>query len=440
MNRTNVINAWPTKNLFISMLVKDIPLTRSIIDLVDNSVDGARRVKPNGKYEGLWVHVDASSQRFAIRDNCGGIPVDVAQKYAFRFGRPEETDVEETPHSVGQFGVGMKRALFKLGKKFTVESRTKNARFVVEVDVDEWKRKNEWEFAFKELQENLPDVPDNECGTEIIVTPLHESVAGELSLENYIDKLLVEIEAAHEQSMSDGLRLTLNDKPLQNHPVLAKQSNVILPAYRDSMIEQPDQKPVRVAIFAGIDDSDPTEAGWYVYCNGRMLLAADQSYATGWGEVVNATIPRYHNQFARFRGYVFFDSEDSGLLPWNTTKTGVDVDSPLYGHVRRSMIEIMRPVIDFLNDLDRENDPGVEDRPLQTAVSHLKTVPLSNVKPSEGFVTKVDTAPRQRVGNISYSRPIKEIDRVKKALGVSSLKEVGEETFDYYVRMVCDDK
>jgi hypothetical protein len=34
------IKASPTKEFFIYMLVKDIPLNRAIIDLVDNSVDG----------------------------------------------------------------------------------------------------------------------------------------------------------------------------------------------------------------------------------------------------------------------------------------------------------------------------------------------------------------------------------------------------------------
>ena len=37
-------NADPTKDFFIHMLTRDIPLERAIIDLVDNSVDGAKNV------------------------------------------------------------------------------------------------------------------------------------------------------------------------------------------------------------------------------------------------------------------------------------------------------------------------------------------------------------------------------------------------------------
>ena len=83
---------------------------------------------------------------------------------------------------------------------------------------------------------------------------------------------------------------------------------------------------------------------------------ADQTLTTGWGEGDGRTIPKYHNQFARFRGFAFFDSDNTGLLPWNTTKTGVDADSPIFRAVRLAMITLMRPVIDFLNKLDKEKE------------------------------------------------------------------------------------
>ena len=93
-----------------------------------------------------------------------------------------------------------------------------------------------------------------------------------------------------------------------------------------------------------------------MFCNGRMVLGADQTITTGWGEGGEKTIPKYHNQFATFRGYVFFDSDDGSLLPWNTTKTGVDLDSRLYRAVRLDMVSVMRPAIDFLNRWKEEKD------------------------------------------------------------------------------------
>ena len=104
------------------MLVKDIELIPAVVDLVDNSVDGARRVRGDRRLDGLGVTITADTEAFVIEDNCGGIDIDTARHYAFRFGRP--ADFEGLARSVGQFGVGMKRALFKLGSSFEARSRT----------------------------------------------------------------------------------------------------------------------------------------------------------------------------------------------------------------------------------------------------------------------------------------------------------------------------
>src|SRR5579862_336281 len=98
------VEAEPTKEFFVSMLVRDIELIPALVDLVDNSVDGARKLRGSGTLEGLFVRIEATSEMFRIIDNCGGIPVNIARHYAFRFGRTGETP--RIPRSVGQFGVG----------------------------------------------------------------------------------------------------------------------------------------------------------------------------------------------------------------------------------------------------------------------------------------------------------------------------------------------
>ena len=148
LEEPDVVNAFPTKELFIYMLVRDITLIPAIKDLVDNSVDGARRIKPAGKFLGLWVRVEFDGKQFKIADNCGGMNNDVARKYAFRFGRPEEAGQQK--HSIGQFGVGMKRSLFKMGSNFTVSSTAERSRFDLEVDVNEWKKDpKKWQFVLQ---------------------------------------------------------------------------------------------------------------------------------------------------------------------------------------------------------------------------------------------------------------------------------------------------
>ena len=90
INESFTIKASPTKELFIYMLTRDIPLIRAILDLVDNSVDGATRTQSGDDYSNFWIRIKCSKDRFSISDNCGGISVTLARDYAFRFGRPKD--------------------------------------------------------------------------------------------------------------------------------------------------------------------------------------------------------------------------------------------------------------------------------------------------------------------------------------------------------------
>src|SRR5438552_98205 len=180
---------------------------------------------------------------------------------------------------------------------------------------------------------------------------------------------------------------------------------------------------VTVRIYAGVAKSNPESAGWYLYCNGREILSADHSAITGWGEGADKVIPKFHNQYAMFRGYTYLESRDGRQLPWNTTKTGVEVESPLYRAVRQNMIALMRPIIDYLNKLDIEKtNPDATIRPLQEAFESAKPVSLAEIETQTPFVYPEQTPegmPRQR---ITYSKPLKEFDRVRKSLKATTAK------------------
>ena len=429
-----VVHAEPTKEFFIEMLVRDIALTRAIIDLVDNCVDGARRQRPDGKYGGLWIEVTANEGEFEVKDNCGGIPLETARHYAFRFGRPD--GMEATPHSVGQFGVGMKRALFKLGSRFRVVSSTAHDHFVIDEDVQEWRTKEDWTFTFQVMEAEASETE----GTTVRVTDLHEGVQAEFALEHFHSELSVAIRDAHIDSLEAGLSITYNGTALLYEPLELLSSSGFEPAYFSQSINGAEEtQPVRVQAYAGVGRSDPQHAGWNVFCNGRLVLGADQNEVTGWGEGNGRTIPKYHNQFARFRGYVFFDCDDAGRVPWNTTKSGVDRDSPIYRAVRLQMIGLMRPVINFLNELDKEKENPDDHKPLHDAVSAMGAVPIreANTRDLFEYPRPPPRPKRPPTGRIQYNKEVARINEVKKSLGVGTYTEVGRRTFDYYYDREC---
>ena len=62
------IDASPTKTFFVEMLIKDIPLEQAILDLVDDSIDSAKRfVTDTGRpFQNRWVQIEFDSTRFRI--------------------------------------------------------------------------------------------------------------------------------------------------------------------------------------------------------------------------------------------------------------------------------------------------------------------------------------------------------------------------------------
>ena len=52
----NIIQGNPTKGFFIEMITRDISIKDAILDLLDNSIDGANAINPNS-YKGLYINI-----------------------------------------------------------------------------------------------------------------------------------------------------------------------------------------------------------------------------------------------------------------------------------------------------------------------------------------------------------------------------------------------
>jgi hypothetical protein len=438
-----IVDAEPTKDLFIEMLVRDIDLRAAILDLVDNAVDGARATAAarGGKTKGsrapllkLFLRIQTSSSSLKLIDNCGGIGLDEARRYAFRFGAHKKKNVE---HSIGQFGVGMKRAFFKLGSAFEVVSTTKSSRFALRVDVQSWSDDDKWEFVLDEVDEGPHK--KSEIGTAIQIAPLLPAVADEVGAPGFSTSLLDAIVASHQEAINEGFELAVDGIAAAKMPAVLLRSAEINPANEEFDINGAGE-PVRVRLVCGIGESRPGEAGWDVLCNGRTVLKSDQTPVTGWGGSADQKVPSYHNQFARFRGFAYFDCKDASRVPWTTTKTALDQDSPVWRSARQRMISMMRPVIDFLNQLDSEHDRegGGETGPtLASKVASARPAAVADLPARAVFhYPKATRAPR--VGNVNYSRSRDELALAKTALGVTSYREVGERTFEYWVKAELD--
>lgn len=441
--KNNEIDASPTKDFFINSITKDINLLHVIPDLVDNCLDGARRIKRIDDLRGLLININLNKKYFKISDNCGGIPLKIAKEYAFRFGRDDTN--EPIPGSIGLFGVGMKRATFKLGNTISIESKTADEHFVIEIDVQKWKKKPDWKFEYKLINDSRSPNKMKEPGVVIKVTDLHGLVSDEFKKDLFERALSDELETANTMLLEKGLQIILNSKPIGYGQLKLLTGDKLKPAYKKMEIGENSNKVI-VDIYAGVAKPSPDEAGWYIFCNGRLVLSADTSKQTGWGE--ERGNPKYHNYYAYFRGFAFFNSEDTGLLPWDTTKTRINVDSGIYKAVKLEMINLSIPVINFLKKLakEREKDESgtkPQYQPLNDIMIKTKEEKVSQLRLTEQIFEIPKIEPPQELqpkfARIYYSKEIDKVNKVKKALKVSTNKAVGEKTFEYYLKHGIED-
>lgn len=457
------VNAVPARRFFVAMLVKDIELIPAIADLVDNCIDGAKRLRPPAidltevpglqsttqRYEGLGIDIVVDATHFEINDNCGGIPLQHARDYAFCFGRPEGHD--GSIGEVGQFGVGMKRALFKLGSAFEITSVSAHDSFTLDVDVDKWVKDPDidWSFLLEDYEEGLSADPAD-TGTNVVVSRLHPNISTETSDDGFRGKLLNELRLRHGEAVRHGLRITVNSVPVEEFNPELLVGDQFKPIYveRDITTDDPDIE-LKMRLYAGLvylrdpdaDDADaeafrePPEAGWYLFCNERLLIGADVTQLTGWGDGMAA----YHPQYRQFRGYVMLDG-DSSQMPWTTTKTAVDEESVVFKQVRASMMDALQKVLTIMNRLKAERATGETEGsnvPALEAMRRASSAPLAALAPAASFEI-APPAPRPRrtpttTANITYVVDRDDFNVVKAALGATSAAEVGRSTFDFFL-------
>lgn len=431
------IEAHPVKEFFIEIITRDVKLIDTVPEFVDNSIDGATRIVDDEEdLSELYVRIDADSDEIEIKDNCGGIPRDLSEEYAFRFGRPDMGD-EYLPSKIGKFGVGMKRSFFRLGDKFVLETyhRGSEERYVIEIDVNDWKQHEEWNFVGESIVLEDPRCTLDEHGTRIHITNLHASSSENFGDDLFISKLRNHLVSEFNTFLNRGLEIILNNEGLGYSPLELLEDDDFNPAYREFTFEH-EGADVNVDIRAGLGERNPDEAGWYIFCNGRLVIEADQSELTGWGD----PLPKYHNDFARFRGMINFKSSDPGALPWNTTKTDINPDAGVYQRGRQKMITVTRSVIGFLREVSNQrSDMNIEygeSTPIEQRIASGNYVDANEIDTRE---ERDFTAPEpeeveeeEEIGHINYSRPREKIEKIKEELGVETYKDVGIETFEYF--------
>ncbi|MCP5286403.1 MAG: ATP-binding protein [Burkholderiaceae bacterium] len=438
---TDTAQASPTKQFFVSMLTRDISLADAILDLLDNCLDGAMRLA-NGNdvdYAKHFVNIEIAEDHFSIADNCGGIPRDVAKNYAFKMGREPDDERDSDAETIGMYGVGMKRAIFKMGRNALVRTRHGVDSFEVPI-TSQWLEAKNWDpLPINEPTEAKEHLDG--AGTTIFVTELYEGVSRHFANQAFENEVRTAIAEHFTMFIQWGLKVQLNGKPVE--PVRVE---VLVSTEEDRPAPYIFQKTiddVLVSITVGLntgrglgeDDEDEVgferdrssaTAGWTVLCNDRAVIVGDKGLLTGWGD----GIPLYHPQFAIITGIIEFRSKRADKLPVTTTKRALDTSSNVWLESRVKMKEGMRIWISYTNHW--KNHPRSDQsthwesaRPmaLHRAIEAVATRKLTkttgdavefNPQKAKVLPEPEDKKPSSR--KIVFSRPAEEVRLVSKLL------------------------
>jgi hypothetical protein len=441
----------PTKRFFVSMLTRDIELSDALLDLIDNSIDGATRqlkgkVKKADAYHGFEARLTLSAKSFDIADNCGGIPKD-AIKDAFLLGRPKVGKDKGIP-TIGVYGIGMKRAIFKIGEEAEVESYADDGAFSVAYTSD-WldPESQDWELPIQQLKNR------SKKGVVIIVPTLKKDIAKLFGNDAFLNTLKTAISEHFGYLIQKGFSIWVNGEKIRAQTLhlyfteLSKKNGI-----RPYDFEA-DEDGVHIRVSVGffrplvrmeeIDEAaekpEAEQAGISVICNDRLVLLNDKSARTGWGD---GTVPKYHPQFRSIAGFIVFTTDEPEKLPISTTKRDLDVGEDVYLHARQYCMEGLREFTAFTNKwkgMEDETTPLFEQatkKDVRTQVT-LASRHGSKVRGRENAKKYAANLPVPEVRNpirrISFTRKEDLIRKVSNHLFGSpdeSPSNVGQECFD----------
>lgn len=429
----------PTKRLFIDTLTKDISIHDCILDLFDNAADSYVRHKIQDR---RFIKAEFDKKRFLIYDNCGGISRDQLLDQVFRFGM---VALQINLPTIGMYGIGLKRAIFKLGKDIVFETDDSKEYSRLEFNVDEWIKKGEenWEdwnipltrYTGSKLR------PGEKPYTRISIENLNEETR-EAFTEVFRQNFKKTIQIYYTLFIQNHIDIFINSEKQPHFPIEIKTPPGYTPEGRFCKFNGVDIKVICWKAYKEEHKRMVKERGrqgWNVFMNRRLILHDDVGPETGWSGNPSE-LPKYHSLFNEFRGLVFLSSDDPSKLPLNTEKNGFDQENATYVFLLRKMAEAARPVVRYLEKKYQKQRKGINEKEheLEDLLDKREKGPppepiaVEEVPKTSTFTSPpLKVTPEPKTTSIQYAKPRDQVNRLKKTLKVGSNTEVGSKSFDY---------
>lgn len=192
-----------------NILTQDLTTLEAIIDMIDNSVDAAREdlllLKPHKDAYGLpedyssysiTVRIDDDSVR--ILDNGCGINEAVLKRRAFYTGRASEHS-----YGIGYYGVGLKRALFKIGTNYAISTDDESHSYKKTFDTNSLGGSTSEKLSLDVFQSK------KRKRTLFSVSKLHAPVKYDIDSQSWFDNAVLELETRYALYIQKGLKIKI---------------------------------------------------------------------------------------------------------------------------------------------------------------------------------------------------------------------------------------
>ena len=287
---------------------------------------------------------------------------------------------------IGVYGVGLNRALFKLGKVSHLKTDTGSQRAELILKTDEYLKSLDWELPAEEFESR------GRVGTEIEIRQLSSEIAQSFADESWIEDLRDEIGHRYGRFIDNNLTIFVNDIPVENREPQIREDGPFDPQHK--FYKTADGVAIHISYgqhqnhrFSAEPDYDrernkaiPAETGWTILCNDRAILLSDQSDKTGWDT-------KFHSEFYGFVGSASFFG-DPAKLPWTTTKTDVDLNNSAYRVALADMRKFAEDWRKLSEKRKRSARKGEELKPLppkpQSAKKGVATQSGRKSRPAKG--------------------------------------------------------
>lgn len=318
------IDGTPDKRMFWS-IISDYDLKTGLCELVDNALDLWKIDKEKNPLT-IDIILDANRQLISVADNAGGVKQDQLRLLLAPGGSMNDPDAE----LIGIFGVGSKRASIALGEQVQIRTRFRKERsFEIDISRD-WLESPDWSLNYYAI----PNIPPRT--TRVEISHLRKPFGS-----HDIYDICAHLGETYEWFLHAGCVINVNGEVIQPRsfecwaypPSFLPQS-----AFFDSKIAG--DKKISVTITAGlIRDRDPEEEnyGVYFYCNHRLIVKELRSREVGYFVSAEAGVP--HPDASLCRVVVRLQGP-ARLMPWTSTKSGINFGHPAFQYIRPTLIQL----------------------------------------------------------------------------------------------------